>query len=144
MTNQDLTPSPSRMPARRREWTARPLTVDLDRYSDHELELREAIAYRKRMIEERGASWSTAEPVLRSVIWLRDGGRCRYCGRLIELRRTGDIPILDRMTFDHVTPISRGGEHTYANIWASCHDCNILKGGMTLPEFDAWLLSELA
>jgi 5-methylcytosine-specific restriction endonuclease McrA len=139
-----LEPTPARMPPRRKEWPVKPLVYERGLYNDHEWELRAAVAYRKMMIEERGASWLTAEPVLRSVIWLRDGGRCRYCGRLVELRRTGDIPPEDRMTFDHVVPISRGGEHTYANIWASCHECNTLKGGMTLPEFDAWLLNELA
>lgn len=128
------------MPSRRSEWPVKPLDVD---YTNHEVELRDATLYRKMMIEERGVSALTAEIVLRSTIWLRDGGRCRYCGRLVELRRTGDVAPRDRMTFDHVLPVSRGGTHTHANVWASCYDCNVLKGGMTLAEFDAWILSEL-
>jgi hypothetical protein len=132
------------MPPRRREWPVRPSVLGRDVSSDHEAELREAALYRKMMIEERGVSSLTAELILRSVVWLRDGGRCRYCGRLVELRRTGDVDLKSRMTFDHVLPVSRGGEHTYENIWASCYECNRLKGGMTLAELDAWLLDELA
>lgn len=131
--------NPARMPARRVSWpVSQPLPFDAP-----EREWREAMAYRRMMIEERGVSYLTAEFVVRSVVWLRDGGRCRYCGRPVELRRTGDIRPEDRMTFDHVVPASRGGAHSYANVWTCCLSCNRIKDGMTLDELDAWLVARL-
>lgn len=44
------------------------------------------------------------------------GHRCGYCLR-------GDV----KLTMDHVTPISRGGEHTTENIVPSCKSCNSKK-----------------
>lgn len=126
--------TPAQMPPKRREW---PVTPPGDAYPDHETERMIAVAYRRELIEKRGCSWATAEVVLRSVVWMRDGGRCRYCGCLVDLKQTST-----RMTFDHVQPISRGGGHSYDNIWSSCRRCNCLKGDMTLAEFDAWLLGE--
>lgn len=50
--------------------------------------------------------------------------RCFYCKR--ELKR---------LTQDHVTPLSRGGEHTMDNIVPACRPCNSSKGARTLYEF---------
>ncbi len=42
--------------------------------------------------------------------------RCVYCGRLD-----------DRLTLDHVVPLSRGGQHEPANLVWACRDCNLRK-----------------
>jgi len=42
-----------------------------------------------------------------------------------------ETPPEDRFTLDHVIPVSRGGEHTYANIQATCQPCNNAKGNET-------------
>jgi 5-methylcytosine-specific restriction endonuclease McrA len=42
----------------------------------------------------------------------RDGGRCRQCGSA------------ERLHFDHVIPVSRGGANTVANIQLLCGPCN--------------------
>lgn len=54
----------------------------------------------------------------------RDGERCRYC-------RTTEGPF----HLDHVTPWSRGGEHTLENLVVSCASCNLAKGARTLEEW---------
>jgi 5-methylcytosine-specific restriction endonuclease McrA len=52
-------------------------------------------------------------------LFLRDGFTCQYCGG------KGD------MTFDHVTPRSRGGRTTWENVVAACGPCNLRKGNKT-------------
>lgn len=47
----------------------------------------------------------------RRGVFLRDGGRCQYCGRTAE-------------NVDHVVPRSRGGAHTWDNVVACCKRCN--------------------
>jgi hypothetical protein len=46
----------------------------------------------------------------------RDGGRCRKCGSS------------DKLHFDHVIPVSRGGANSVANIQLLCGACNRAKG----------------
>lgn len=62
----------------------------------------------------------------RRGVFLRDDGRCQYCGARAE-------------SIDHVIPRSRGGSHTWENVVAACSRCNTHKrdrsvedAGMTL------------
>ncbi|HEV7157450.1 MAG TPA: HNH endonuclease [Caulobacteraceae bacterium] len=55
-------------------------------------------------------------------LFLRDSFTCQYCG-------TGDD-----LTFDHLTPRSRGGRTTWENIVTACARCNLAKGGRTPRE----------
>lgn len=50
-------------------------------------------------------------------------GRCAYC--------YCEAPL----TIDHIQPISKGGNHTCANICGACCDCNVRKGDMSVVEF---------
>jgi len=52
-------------------------------------------------------------------VFLRDKWTCQYCG---EKKKTHEL------TFDHVTPKSRGGLTEWENILAACQECNLLKG----------------
>lgn len=45
------------------------------------------------------------------------GHRCVYCGRKMQ-----------RLTQDHIVPLSQGGSHTYSNIVPACSTCNSKKG----------------
>lgn len=60
--------------------------------------------------------------------WLRilraHGFRCAYCGIRPE-----------RLTQDHVIPLSRGGRHAPANCVPACKSCNYSKGGKLLVEW---------
>lgn len=42
--------------------------------------------------------------------------RCAYCGKKLQ-----------RLTQDHVTPLSKGGSHTWDNIVPACLPCNLKK-----------------
>lgn len=57
----------------------------------------------------------------RRAVFLRDGGRCQYCGRRAE-------------SIDHVVPRSRGGTHTWDNVVAACRRCNSAKRDRMLEE----------
>lgn len=54
-----------------------------------------------------------------ATLWERDGGTCHICREPA-----------DRWNWhmDHVIPISRGGEHSYANTAVSHPGCNLRKG----------------
>lgn len=58
-------------------------------------------------------------------IYLRDKGRCQYCGRQFNMRD---------LTYDHVIPRARGGTATWENIVTCCRSCNLRKGGRTPQE----------
>ncbi|HUF54987.1 MAG TPA: HNH endonuclease [Thermohalobaculum sp.] len=55
-------------------------------------------------------------------LFLRDEFRCQYCSSSGEL------------TFDHVTPRSRGGRTTWENVVAACGRCNLRKANLTLRQ----------
>jgi len=50
----------------------------------------------------------------RRAVFARDDNRCQYCGAAAE-------------NIDHVIPRSRGGEHVWGNVVASCKPCNTRK-----------------
>ena len=53
-------------------------------------------------------------PLSRRAVFARDGHRCQYCNRAAE-------------NIDHIVPRSRGGEHAWENVVASCRACNARK-----------------
>jgi 5-methylcytosine-specific restriction endonuclease McrA len=60
-------------------------------------------------------------PLSRRAVFARDGHRCQYCSHAAE-------------NIDHVVPRSRGGEHAWENVVASCRSCNARKEDRTLAE----------
>jgi 5-methylcytosine-specific restriction endonuclease McrA len=61
----------------------------------------------------------------RANIYTRDGYRCQYCGTRCAI---------DRLTYDHVIPRSRGGRTTWDNIVSCCYTCNARKANRTPAE----------
>lgn len=55
-------------------------------------------------------------------VWLRDEGKCQYCG--CQVSRTG-------FTYDHVVPQCKGGKTTWENIVVACGPCNLRKADKT-------------
>lgn len=55
-------------------------------------------------------------------IYYRDQWTCQYCRTEFKS---------EDLTFDHVVPISQGGQTTWENIVTACHECNRHKGGRT-------------
>jgi hypothetical protein len=52
---------------------------------------------------------------VKNRVLARDGGQCRMCGRS------------EGIHFDHIIPVSKGGDNTEANIQILCIDCNLRK-----------------
>lgn len=66
----------------------------------------------------------------------RESGRCYFCG--ITLTKTGaNAP--SSATRDHLTPKSRGGDNSRANVVPCCRRCNGDKGNMTEAEYVSWV-----
>jgi len=66
--------------------------------------------------------------VTNTFLFARDGYRCQYCGRHRAALRGREF-----LTRDHVLPMSRGGENTWANVVTACSSCNNRKASH-LPE----------
>lgn len=66
------------------------------------------------------------ERVYRSVVFKRDKGICGICHKPVD---PSDWHL------DHIIPISRGGEHSYANVQVTHPFCNVSKGAKLL-EFE--------
>lgn len=64
--------------------------------------------------EERESRPTIPSPV-RVEVWRRDGGRCVRCASR------------DRLEFDHIIPLARGGGNTSRNIELLCEACNRAK-----------------
>lgn len=56
-----------------------------------------------------------SKPV-RQEVWRRDQGRCVQCGSQ------------ERLHFDHIIPVTRGGSGTARNVQLLCERCNLTKG----------------
>jgi 5-methylcytosine-specific restriction endonuclease McrA len=59
------------------------------------------------------------EHVEAQIVWERDEGVCGICGEAAD-RQDWEL--------DHVVPLARGGEHSYANTQVSHPSCNRRKG----------------
>lgn len=55
----------------------------------------------------------------------RHGGACFYC--------RADLG--DKVTWDHVVPVSRGGAHSVGNLVPACRSCNCSKNNRTITEW---------
>ena len=51
-------------------------------------------------------------PRVKNQVWNRDGGVCVECGNN------------EKLEFDHIIPISKGGSSTYRNVQLLCESCN--------------------
>ncbi len=66
----------------------------------------------------------------RQNLYIRDKGKCQYCGAPFEAKA---------LTYDHVVPLSKGGQTEWTNVVTCCIGCNLKKGGRT-PEEAGMLL----
>jgi len=68
----------------------------------------------------------------RAMLYGKQDGLCAYCG----VQMTTE-PGPRFVTLDHVTPLSKGGVDGPDNEVAACHQCNRLKGCMTVAQIRA-------
>lgn len=79
----------------------------------------------KRRARKMGAP--VVEKIYRKKVYARDGGVCYLCLRPVAFKD---------MNLEHVIPLCRGGEHSYANVKTAHGPCNSKKGSRTLEELD--------
>lgn len=65
------------------------------------------------------------ESIDRLAVFTRDNYLCHLCGTRTD---PSHYPNPNYPTLDHLIPISRGGQHTYANVRCACFRCNVVKG----------------
>jgi 5-methylcytosine-specific restriction endonuclease McrA len=63
---------------------------------------------------------------VRHEVWRRDQGRCVDCRSR------------ERLAFDHIIPVSKGGSNTVRNIELRCETCNRRKSASVLRAFRAF------
>lgn len=68
----------------------------------------------------------TVEAVNPIRVFERDRWKCQLCKRATPRKLRGTLD--DRAPeLDHITPISKGGEHSYRNTQCACRACNLAK-----------------
>lgn len=87
-----------------------------------ELVTRSIIAIRGKALS--GRAMRQTPPLSNRELFHRDRHICAYCAK----EMTGQ-----RLTRDHIIPVSQGGRDTWMNVVTACRACNQLKSGRT-PE----------
>ena len=108
--------------------------VDVVEEYDTEIRAMSLVVNVPAVVRLRKAFRRHAKPVKfsRVNIYARDGYRCQYCAARCSI---------DELTYDHVTPRSRGGRTTWDNIVSCCYACNAEKANRTPVEARMKLLS---
>lgn len=65
------------------------------------------------------------------MLFERDRYLCAYCGHVFSR---------NKLTRDHVVPVSKGGPDIWENVVTACSGCNLWKDDKTLEEADLQLL----
>ena len=87
------------------------------------------IAIRGRALAIKG--FNQTPPLNNRELFHRDRGLCAFCG--------GDFSP-QKLTCDHLLPLSRGGRDTWMNVVTACRVCNQKKGNRTPEEARMQLL----
>jgi 5-methylcytosine-specific restriction endonuclease McrA len=66
-------------------------------------------------VQMRSAPNRTVPSDVKMYVWQRDGGRCVECGSK------------ERLEYDHIIPVSKGGSNTERNVQLLCEHCNRTK-----------------
>ena len=85
-----------------------------------EAQLRAELETRRfsQLENERNAEDIARQPIpsaVRREVWRRDEGKCQRCGSR------------EKLEYDHIVPVSRGGSNTARNIELLCESCNRTK-----------------
>jgi 5-methylcytosine-specific restriction endonuclease McrA len=83
---------------------------------------KKALKHKRRAIENS----AHAESIDFGVVWNNSAGLCFLCGNFVDKGREH---------YDHVIPLSRGGDHTYANVKVTHSKCNLTKSTRTAIEY---------
>ncbi len=73
-------------------------------------EVRQELIDNEMFTQNRGREYIPQD--IQDKVWVRDGGKCVKCGSQ------------EKLEFDHMIPVSKGGSSTYRNIQLLCEKCN--------------------
>ena len=106
-------------------WYQDDLYLDTDGYSSEEVQLllcqredarkRKFERLRKELLADTAAEQARRERIpddVRVFVWRRDQGKCVQCGSQ------------EKLEFDHIIPVAKGGSNTARNIQLLCETCN--------------------
>lgn len=69
----------------------------------------------------------------------KHGTKCYYCKKEMDFKKgVGRKFNNDMATIEHLTPLSRGGEHTFENTVLACRFCNISRGAKSQEDFEEY------
>ncbi len=77
-----------------------------------DIELCGAVAKIKEGVKPKAGNREPIPESVRNAVWRRDEARCVDCGSR------------ERLEYDHIVPVSRGGSNTARNIELRCESCN--------------------
>jgi hypothetical protein len=86
------------------------------RREKHFEKVQREIAAFENMERLQGAQREPIADSVRLFVWQRDQGRCVKCGSQ------------ERLEFDHIIPLIKGGSNTERNLQLLCEGCNRSKG----------------
>lgn len=72
--------------------------------------------------------YRTRVPFSKKNIMIRDSFTCQYCNTIKE-----------KLTIDHIIPVSKGGKSSFENCVAACKNCNSKKGSKLPSEARMYL-----
>jgi hypothetical protein len=94
-----------------------------------EFELACAVVFAQNNIKRKSINWSGQFPWLKVALRKKQNDRCCWCDGIMR----DDGPPRRRPTFEHIVPLSRGGEDAPSNLAIACDGCNQDKGNETGP-----------
>lgn len=68
-------------------------------------------------------------PLTNGNLFIRDQHTCGYCGRVHRS---------EKLSRDHIIPVSKGGPNIWTNVITACKVCNHEKGDRSVQEWNAW------
>lgn len=88
------------------------------------------IVSQRRRARKRGAECDqgVTVPALRTL----HGDSCYICGNTLDFTAKRGTRLSAEI--EHMTPLSRGGSHNFANTRLACHPCNAVKGARLTAE----------
>lgn len=115
-----------------RQWIAQ---YRADYYDTNRAAFAERAAQRRARIQNAHVDHGITVSALRA----KHGDRCTFCSVPMTFDRDKRKYLPTRATLEHMTPLARGGMHTWDNVRLSCHSCNVSKNIKTAAEFRTYL-----
>lgn len=72
-------------------------------------------------------------PLTNDHLFARDRNMCGYCGRVYRS---------DKLSRDHIVPVSKGGPNTWNNCVTACKSCNREKDDMSIEQWNKQSVKE--